>query len=647
MAEFEQLITRVPRAHNAERGQDAVARLSVSGTLAELISGAAGSSPHLADLIRREGDWLADALETAPEDAADALLQAPVTAPLSDLRQKKARMSLLIALADLGGVWPLETVTGTLTRFADHAVHEALRAAVAEQLKRGKIPGQTEDDLDDTCGLSVIAMGKMGAFELNYSSDIDLICLFDETRFAPEDYPDARRAFVRAVRKMCTTLSDRTADGYVFRTDLRLRPDASVTPVAMSMEAAERYYESLGRTWERAAYIKARPCAGDTKAGARFLDALTPFVWRRHLDFAAIQDAHDMRTRIRDHKGLHQPVSHLGHDLKLGKGGIREIEFFTQTGQLIAGGRDPNLRASGTVAALRQLTAKGWVKPDVCDQLVADYSAHRETEHRVQMIADQQTHDLPDTADEFERLAALSGRDARDYATEIEDRLNRVATLTEVFFKPKGIELEETPLPDAVAKWSTYRSMRSPRAQEIFRRVWPQLKARIDEAAFPDEALAHFDEFLKGLPAGVQVFSLFEANPQLLDLVVDVVDTAPGLAQYLASNAEVFDAVIAGHFFSDWPGAATLTEELEAQLAELDDYEKRLDRTRVWAREWHFRVGVHLLRGLINAETAGRQYADVAGAAVAGLWPYVTAQFATKHGPPPGRGAMVLAMGSL
>ena len=338
MSKFEQMITRVPRAHNVERGQDAVAQIGASGPLAELVAGAAGSSPHLADLIRREGDWLADALMHAPETAAEDVLRSAVTKPMSDLRQKKTRMSLLIALADLGGVWPLEMVTETLTRFADHAVHEALRSAVTEQLKRGKIPGQTEDDLDETCGLSVIAMGKMGAFELNYSSDIDLICLFDETRFTPETYPDARSAFVRAVRKMCATLSDRTAEGYVFRTDLRLRPDASVTPVAMSMEAAERYYESLGRTWERAAYIKARACAGDIKAGARFLDALTPFVWRRHLDFAAIQDAHDMRTRIRAHKGLHQPVSHLGHDLKLGKGGIREIEFFTQTGQLIAGG---------------------------------------------------------------------------------------------------------------------------------------------------------------------------------------------------------------------------------------------------------------------------------------------------------------------
>ena len=354
-----------------------------------------------------------------------------------------------------------------------------------------------------------------------------------------------------------------------------------------------------------------------------------------------------MRTRIRTHKGLHQPVSHLGHDLKLGKGGIREIEFFTQTGQLIAGGRDPELRASGTVAGLRQLAAKDWVRPEVCDQLVADYRAHRELEHRIQMVGDQQTHDLPDTPDEFAGLAALSGRETDEYATEIEARLTRVATLTEVFFQPKGIALEETPLPDAVAKWSNYRSMRSPRAQEIFRRVWPQLKARLDEAAFPDEALAHFEDFLKGLPAGVQLFSLFEANPQLLDLVVDVVDTAPGLAQYLARNAEVFDAVIGGQFFSDWPGPKALTEELHAQLAELDDYEKRLDRTRVWSREWHFRVGVHLLRGLIDAETSGRQYADVAGAAVAGLWSFVAAQFSEKHGPPPGRGAIALAMGSL
>ena len=375
-------LIRTSHPFDPERGSEALALLPAQPSdLAELIKGAAGSSPHIFDLIRREHDWLGEALEVPPEDTLDNLLSrdAPFDqkALMPHLRQQKARISLLAALADLGGVWSLEDVTGALTRFSDLAVTQALQSAIRREVESGKLPGQTDEDIATAGGLAVIAMGKTGAGELNYSSDIDLICLFDETRFDVGDYAEARTSFVRAVRSMTKTLSERTADGYVFRTDLRLRPDASVTPVAISMEAAERYYESFGRTWERAAYIKARCCAGDIEAGNRFLKTLEPFIWRRHLDFAAIQDAQDMRLRIRDHKGLHAAPSHLGHDLKLGKGGIREIEFFTQTRQIISGGRDPDLRLPTTVGALEALARKDWIKSADAETLIADYRALR------------------------------------------------------------------------------------------------------------------------------------------------------------------------------------------------------------------------------------------------------------------------------
>ncbi len=646
---FEARMTRCPRAFDPERGAETVKAMPGLGVaLTELVVGAAGCAPHMADLCRREGVWLAEALSGAPEAAFDRLLAAPVEEAARDLRQKKARAAGLIAFADLAGVWSLDEVTRALTRLADHAVEEALRAALLPLLRRGKLPGQTEDDLGAAAGLVVLAMGKMGAHELNYSSDIDLICLYDETRFDPADYAEARTGFVKAVRGMTRLLSDRTAEGYVFRTDLRLRPDASVTPVALSMEAAERYYESFGRTWERAAFIKARVAAGDAGAGARFLDALTPFVWRRHLDYAAIRDAQDMRLRIRDHKGLSRPISHLGHDLKLGEGGIREIEFFTQTRQLIAGGRDPGLRAQRTVEALGQLAARNWVSQADAEQLSEDYRAHRESEHRVQMVADQQTHTLPETDAEFARLAALSGVSAEAYARDIEARLRRVADLTSGFFQPGASDVEPSggPESDMLGRWSGFPALRSPRAVEILKRVWPRVEARLAEAGNPEEALAHFEAFLRGLPAGVQLFSLFEANPQLLDLVIDIVDTAPELGQYLTRNAGVFDAVIGGQFFEPWPGKG-LGAALDAELAAAVDYEKQLDRARVWAKEWHFRVGVHFLRGLIDAETAGQQYADIAEAVVVSLWTVVVAEFARKHGAPPGRGAAVVAMGSL
>ncbi|WP_309667615.1 glutamine-synthetase adenylyltransferase, partial [Tabrizicola sp.] len=475
-----------------------------------------------------------------------------------------------------------------------------------------------------------------------------LICLFDEARY-PGAEQDARAAFIRVTRKMTSLLSDVT-DGYVFRTDLRLRPDASVMPVCMSMAAAENYYESAGRTWERAAYIKARPCGGDLAAGQRFLAKLTPFVWRKHLDFAAIQDAHDMRLRIRDHRGLHGPITVEGHNLKLGAGGIREIEFFTQTRQLIAGGRDPGLRGRDTVGALAALAAQGWIPVQVATDLTDLYRAHREVEHRLQMVNDAQTHTLPNSPEGIARIAAFCGQTAPEFRSGLLHRLQRTDQLTEGFFAPSAV-IEGPALSDtarAITRaWESYPALRSDRAQAIFRRLQPQLLRELARSANPDEALVALDGFLSGLPAGVQIFSLFEANPSLVALIVDIAGTAPALARYLSRNAAVFDGVIGGAFFGAWPGTAALTAELHARLAEVPDYEGKLSSARRWMKEWHFRVGVHHLRGLIDGFEAAKQYADLAEAVIGALWAVVSAAFSAKHGAAPGRGAVVLGMGSL
>ncbi|MEO0753095.1 MAG: glutamine-synthetase adenylyltransferase, partial [Pseudomonadota bacterium] len=442
----------------------------------------------------------------------------------------------------------------------------------------------------------------------------------------------------------------------VFRTDLRLRPDPAVTPVCLAMARAEAYYESLGRTWERAAYIKARAAAGDVAAGERFLETLTPFVWRRHLDFAAIEDAHTMRLRIREHKRLPQQITLPGHDMKLGRGGIREIEFFTQTQQLISGGRDPDLRVRGTIEGMARLAEKGWIPGEVATDLSDHYGFHRMVEHRLQMIHDAQTHDLPGNAEGFERLAALMDRDTAGLEDELRDRLSTVHQRIEGFFSHDGPlpatdaaeeTSEETIDPAVLARWESYPALRSDRARQIFHRLQPEIVARLTASVDTKAALLAFDGFLSGLPAGVQLLSMFEARPQLLDLLVDIAGTAPGLAAYLSRNARVFEAVIAGDFFSDWPGAVALRADLAGQLDAQGDYEAELDTARAWAKEWHFRVGVHHLRALIDAEEAGRQYADLAEAVVGALWPRVQAQFAVKHGATPGRGAVVVAMGSL
>ncbi|NBC96653.1 MAG: glutamine-synthetase adenylyltransferase, partial [Deinococcus-Thermus bacterium] len=655
---FADRIARCPLPHDAEAGAEAANRLSDQpGEVAEVLAGAAGSSPFLRGLIGREAAWLEGALEADPDNVLPGLLDETLGLDDGDdlgpgLRRVKRRLALYAGLADLAGVWPLETVTHALTAFADAAVQKALKAALAPLLARGKVPGHGPEDVADAAGMVVLAMGKMGAFELNYSSDIDLIVLFDDARFEGPDIAEARSAFVKATKRMTATLSEQTGEGYVWRTDLRLRPDPSVTPVCLAMEAAERYYESLGRTWERAAHIKARPCAGDLDGGRAYLDRIAPFVWRRHLDFAAVEDAHDMRRRIRDHKGLHEADALEGRDLKLGHGGIRAIEFFTQTRQIIAGGRDPDLRAPATVDGLAALAAKGWIPGGVADDLAGHYRALREVEHRVQQIDDTRTHALPKDAAGFDRLARLSGEgDTGRFRAALSERLAAVHRLTEGFFtRSEGMAeaaAPEGPEPEIVARWRHYPALRSARAQAIFERLKPDLLARLQSADRPDEALAAFDGFLAGLPAGVQLFSMFEANPQLRALICDIAATAPALSQYLARNSGVLEAVLSGSFFEPWPGRDTLRRALADRLAREDDYEARLDAARRWAKEWHFRAGVHHLRGITDAAEAGRQYADLAAATLAALLPAVVEEFAAKHGPPPGRGVAVFGMGSL
>ncbi|MDT8855598.1 glutamine-synthetase adenylyltransferase [Paracoccaceae bacterium Fryx2] len=655
MQPFANRLTRQPIAHDRAAADGVLADFAdLAPDLAGLLAGAAGCSPYLRGLMAREAVWLREALAQPPEAALAVVLGALDDVPVDGLgvalRLAKRRVALLAALADLGGVWPLEAITGALTALADRAVDLCVRRLVAEEIRRGKLPGQRPEDADTAGGMVVLAMGKMGAGELNYSSDIDLICLFDESRFGT-DWQEARMAFIRVTRKMTALLSDLTAEGYVFRTDLRLRPDAAVTPVCLSMAAAEGYYESVGRTWERAAFIKARPCGGDLAAGQRFLGTLTPFVWRKHLDYAAIQDAHDMRLRIRDHRGLHGPVVIEGHNMKLGVGGIREIEFFTQTRQLIAGGRDASLRDRTTVGGLAALAARGWVPQAVTDELTALYRAHREVEHRLQMVGDAQTHLMPGTAEGVARIAHFCGEpDPQAFRDALRARLERVDQLTESFFAPAAAETgpELTAASRAIVDgWNSYPALRSDRAVAIFQRLRPMLLRCLARAANPDEALLAFDGFLSGLPAGVQIFSLFEANPPLVDLIVDIAATAPMLARYLSRNADVLDAVIGGSFFAPWPGAAALTAALAAKMAEVPDYERKLDAARRWMKEWHFRVGVHHLRGLIEAVEAGKLYADLAEAVVAAVWPVVGDEFARKHGQAPGRGAVVLGMGSL
>ena len=627
-----------------------------SEKLRTLFASVASCSPYLYSQIVKEKSWLVDA--AGDNDFNILSLLEPLDSETYDslylkLRVAKRRAALWIALNDLADTWSLEVVTKNLSEFADKAINLSWRASFLKELKKGKFPKQYHGD-PDKVGFFILAMGKLGAFELNYSSDIDLICFFDEEVFLPEEFQDVRRIFINATKNMYRILSENGTDGYVFRTDLRLRPDPSVTPVCMGVDAAERYYASLGRTWERAAFIKARVCAGDHSAGIKFLKNMEPFIWRKYLDYAAISDAHDIRLRIRDHyKTKKGDITLPKHNMKLGRGGIRDIEFFTQTHQIIFGGRDKGLRSRATVTSLQAIADKKWLPKVLVKDLIENYRFHRTIEHRLQMVNDAQTHELPNSDQGFARLACLMGAEKDDLQKELVDRLSKTNCAIEGFFEPQNTDQNiQSPsfskeFKDQLKIWESFPALRTTRAISIFERIKPVMLEKINSTARPQETLKAFGNFLSKLPAGIQIFSLFENNKQILDLLIDILGTSGALSEYLVKNTDVLDSVIASEFWKIWPSRKFLSSELEVILESELDYEAKLDLARRWCKEWQFRIGVHYLRSQISAVSAGSQYAELAEITLSIIWKEVLYEFAKKFGPEPGNGAAVISMGSL
>jgi glutamate-ammonia-ligase adenylyltransferase len=634
-------IRTVPLPYEYARGQALSADWAATGDLAQLLIGIGGCSPYLSDVLRKEQAWICNAIYE-DEPLAKILPDDLGPEPGQVLRQCKRRIAGFLAMAELSGAYALSQTTQALTDFADAAVQAAFKKSLEPYQASGKLSAYT--------GIFVVAMGKMGAGELNYSSDIDLIVMFDDRNMDHFEASKLRQILVRVTRTATKLLNDITEYGYVFRTDLRLRPDPSSTPICVGMSSALDYYESLGRTWERAAFIKARICAGDRIAGTAFLKQMVPFVWRRHLDFSAIEEAHALRLKIRTKTGGRGQINVPGHDVKLGRGGIREIEFFTQTRQLISGGRDPDLRSGKTLEALDQLVIKDWVTAAVCNQLHQSYIVLRHTEHAIQMIRDAQTQSIPQSVEGLARVAGLSGQTTEAFLSNISTHLKSVHDIIEPFFTPVNRIAQFVALEghhDITQHWPSYAAMRSDRATALFETLRPELLVRLQNALNPKEALIHFDSFLKGLPAGIQVFSLFAANPKLVDLLTDIVVSAPALAQYLGHNSGVLDAVLSGDFFAPWPDQRALQEQLAKTLAGSLDYEMGLDLARIWTKERHFRIGVHLLQEVITPKTASIQYAQLAEAVLSVVFSFAQQDFARKYGKVEGADATILAMGSL
>jgi len=645
-----------------------------------MLAALGGGSPFLSDLLLREHAAALSAAHGGPEAAAaDAMRTLAASDPARPraqvavaLRTAKRQVALIAAMADIGGAWGQARVTAALSALAEAALRLAVDHLLRAAHETREITLPDPDRPDEGCGLAVLGMGKLGAGELNYSSDIDLILLFDPA--AQPGHADTLGAtFTRLARALVAIMESRDAGGYVFRTDLRLRPDPAATPPAVALPAAIAYYESMGQNWERAAMVKARPVAGDLAVGTAFLAAIRPFVWRRGLDFAAIADIHAMKRRINQHRGAAfpgGPEQLAGYDLKLGLGGIREIEFAAQTLQLVWGGRDPALRDPTTLGALRRLARAGHLPRRACVELTAAYRALRRAEHRLQMVADRQTHALPAKPDEFARFAVFMGcPNAEALARHLLGHMGRVCARYAAVFEdvpdppaaPVPLDLAGPDEPPATVEalqalgfrnmggmiatlrgWQAgrLRALRSARARELMDAVLPGLLAALGAQPDPDAAFIRFDALLSRLPAGVALLSMIQRNPALLDRIAAVLGASPSLADHLARVPAALEGLLTP-IGPDPDPARTLGR----RLADARTVEDTIAIIRSHVRGEEFRLCVAQMEGWIDVDAAGLARTALADAALAALLPPVLADHAARHGRVRGGAMAVVALG--
>lgn len=594
------------------------------------------------------------------------------------LRIIKTQAHLLIGLCDIAQSQDVIQTTKLMSELAEACICAAVDWLLLDLHRSGKIALSDERTPAKNSRLIVLGMGKLGAFELNYSSDIDLIIFFDQQTdsltFSAQ--VDPTETMSRLARRLVSILQEHTGEGYVFRTDLRLRPDPSATPLAINRDSALIYYESRGQNWERAAFIKARPVAGDLAAGANFLAELKPFIWRKYLDYAAIADVQSIKRQIHAHKG-HNAIAVNGHNVKLGRGGIREIEFFVQTQQLIAAGRAPDLRHAQTLEMLGRLADAGWVEPFVRDELTQAYKFLRRVEHTLQIINDQQTHTLPNDDDGLLVIAQLLGiSELQSFKDQLLQHLRKVeAHFGNLFQQGEALTSSsgnlvftgEQPDPDTLTSISTmgykrpsdmwsivrswhygrYSALQSESARAQLTELVPHLLEGFAQSESADEALVRFDAFLAGLTAGLQPISMLNNNRHMLSLIITILSAAPRLADIITARPSVFYGVLDPAFFDQLPGEEELQEQLSKFLLDAHDYEEKLDRLRLFAAEHKFLAGVRFLTGSISAQDLGLALSQLADVLLKHALDAACGEVEKRHGQIEQSSMCLVAMGRL
>jgi len=611
-------------------------------------------SPFLSDCALRDLAFLRDILEQGPDTCFTRLVvrMKDDLARIRDrellmreLRITRRRVALLTGIADIAGHWPLDRVTHALSDFADGALSAALSHLFLQAADAGEIVLADPQFPEDQCGYVALAMGKHGGRELNYSSDIDLIIIYDPAQIDYRGRRSHQQFVVRLTQHLIAIMQEMTVDGYVCRVDLNLRPDPGATPVAVSLAAAQAYYRHRGENWERAAMIKARPAAGDLGLGRQFLDDLVPFIWRQAMDFWLLQDMRAMKRRINEHKGGSE-IAALGHNVKLGRGGIREVEFYAQTQQLIYGGVDPYLRCERTLEALTTLAEAGHISEEAADDLTESYEFLRRLEHRLQMIDDRQTQTMPADDVGFRQIARfMAFDDADDFTTTLLQNLARVEShYSRLFETTSGVDARatdwrfETEIPEdrtaaaigalgfaeigetyqRLRRWHHvgFRMSRNERAQEMLRQLLPDIAQAAARLPFPNAALDALEAFLSRLTSGMQFLSMISAHPPLLGLAFEILTLAPWLAKDLTHRNERLQMAVAPGFFDRLPDIRVMRTECTDIVREAEDIQQAIDRIGAWAQDYRFQVAVRLLRHGIDAHDAGRTLSDLADTVV-------------------------------
>ena len=611
------------------------------------------------DLARRyaEGELAARAGAACAGAADDATLGRA-------LRLLRRREMVRIAWRDLAGRADLDETLGDLTALAEGCIDAALARLHGLQVEQWGVP-RTADGTEQR--LVVLGMGKLGARELNFSSDIDLIFAYPERHDDPGCRVDCERFFLRLGQRLIQALDGATADGFVFRVDMRLRPYGSAGPLAMCFDALEEYYQSQGREWERYALIKARPVAGDLAAGAELLELLRPFVYRRYVDFGVFESLREMKAMIAgevQRKGLQQNV-------KLGSGGIREIEFVGQAFQLVHGGREPALRRRGILGVLATLAELGHLPEHAARQLRDAYVFLRRVENRIQEHADRQTHDLPGDASGRLRLAVAMGfADWDAFAAVLErHRANVRGDFEQLFALPQAEASEEDGARGLASVWHgaldaavaealleeagfddpagarellvRLRESRACRAQSAhgqkrMERLMPLLLGAVGGAAEPTECLRRLVPLLETVSRRSAYIALLVENPMALSQLVRLVSASVWIALRLSQYPLLLDELLDPRVLYRPPGRAGLGAELAARMEAIDagDLEQQMEALRHFKRANVLRVAAADVVGALPLMVVSDHLTWIAEAVLVAVHRLAWDELVARHGVP-------------